>query len=42
MDGFIAGDDTVIVLAATNRHETLDPALLIPNPMNRTPKQLFL
>ncbi|HZG40313.1 MAG TPA: ATP-dependent zinc metalloprotease FtsH [Nodosilinea sp.] len=35
MDGFDAGDTTVIVLAATNRPETLDPALLRPGRFDR-------
>ncbi len=35
MDGFDAGDATVIVLAATNRPETLDPALLRPGRFDR-------
>ncbi len=35
MDGFGAGDATVTVLAATNRPETLDPALLRPGRFDR-------
>jgi cell division protease FtsH len=35
MDGFDAGATTVIVLAATNRPETLDPALMRPGRFDR-------
>jgi len=35
MDGFHAGEATVIVLGATNRPETLDPALLRPGRFDR-------
>ena len=35
MDGFDGADSTIIVLAATNRPETLDPALLRPGRFDR-------